>query len=366
MKTYLTYIWKSLLSSYFLSCILFILIFVLGDLFSHFYIFLKATQKTRTFIGFLILSHYFALLPRIYHMLAPFIITFASLFSILRLKNRRELLIFISSGIPLYKIIGAFLIGTLFLSFSIFLNLEWVLPKWPFHGISSKLENWTHPSPLVDGKNRILYARTYYPISKEIRFPHKKSSPHSFAFVLLERTQTGLSKRIILAKTAKWSEKKEKWLLRNVQIKDIHGKKAFLNNPPYHLPLLWLKTDIFPKDLESVSGMREDFLGVLDLWDGYQRRRLYKIKIKLFSRLASFFLPFLLTLIGASFLLMPHTLGAIGSMLWALLTMFLFLLSIFLFEALGMAKVLPSLFSIFFPYFVFAILGIEALGKVET
>lgn len=335
------------------------MVVILGDLFTNLHLFLNEQKKTGEAIYKLMVLHYIFLIPRYYYMLGPYIILMASLFTIVLMKKNRELQILMASGISLARCCLPLLGGTLLLSFTLVLDLEVLLQGWPFELPSQSLQKASSPSPLVDRNNNIVYGTRYFSQQKEFLASPKKP----MGLIITQRNSEGVLTGHISAKRAWWKEEKQCWVLEKGWAMEMdrrgHQKKI------HSFDQYFFYTDLRPLDFESVSGMQDEYLSVLILWEQYHRRALTEIKAKLYYRMAYFLQPLILVLLGVPLLLQRKDLHPALGVILCLLLSGLFFAFVMVFQALGTAGIFSPLSSAWVPYFVFAFIGVEMYCHME-
>ena len=334
LKTYLWFLFLSTAISY--------LVFLLGDLLSNFSTFFLS-KKQSLFQS--ILLHYLAELPKTLTLLSPFIIIASTFFAILWFEKRRELHILYSSGISPLSLLFPLWMGSALFTLFLFFNIEWVIPHWPFRSPIRERSRKLYPAPLKDQQNRLFFCQVYYADTEEILGKH-----NSMGLLILEEDA------FWVAKKGRWNRKKQLWELTHTWHYRRGQWKFF--------PKLEWKTNIHPDDLESVSSLRSDFLGVISLWKKYKRRKLPLLELKFYQSLLFYFRPFLFVLLIFLAFTEPHW-GLGKSLLVAASLLVFFEIFSYLLSALSKGSLFPPLWATFFPYCFTFLLGLEWLAQRE-
>jgi len=217
------YILKNFSVSLIYLIILFILLFIIVDIFGHLDEFIRAKIN----IG-LILNYYFNYIPLIFTQVLPFAGLVAIIYSLGNLQRYNEITAMHSCGVSLFKIIRPYIISGLFLSLITYLLNEKINPH-AFRTIYDLKENFEKGKvkknfieniTLYGKDNRIIYARKYDTEKKIL-----------YDLVILEHDRNQILTNKITAKLAIWEEKK--WKLYGIVLYNLDPEGNFVGEPKY-------------------------------------------------------------------------------------------------------------------------------------
>lgn len=213
MKLLDKYLLKQFVKHFFTVNVAFASIYLLVDFIEKFDDFTRAGKPLSLALKFFLLN-----IPFVVDQLGPILILLSGVISLGILNHTNELTALKAGGIPLKKIVQPFIAGGMLLTLLMLAAAQWLLP----YTITTTNEIWHEQ---VQGKLPLgIYrnGRYYYKGIEgfySFQWPNRKKL--LFKNLSYSRWDENYNaKALITAKYAKWSEKKNRWILDVVQVQE--------------------------------------------------------------------------------------------------------------------------------------------------
>lgn len=331
-----------------------ILMFLVTDGFNHLDQFHSFAQKTGRPLGRIITSHYAAVLPDIYYLLAPFVTLVAAMWVVFELRRNNELVPLQAAGVPPWRVTAPLFVAAAILAGVMYADKEFVIPVF----VEQHRENTTLRkaqiliNPIPDKVDGVLSARFFVPKTG----------------TLVEPRYTQLDARhgeavCAIASRAYYSEKWEGWIFQNgFRITRDGAADRYEKIDEFGV---LVGTDIRPQDVECAAIDMLGYLPSSKLREQYERIPAFRhIKVELGRRTAYPCASIVLLLIGLPFVLRGDKSAAAVGLLVCIGMCLLFFLLTALFEDMGARPGgIPPLLAAWLANVTFLVPGLAAFAR---
>jgi lipopolysaccharide export system permease protein len=297
--------------------------FVVTDGFNHVDVFHAAATKTHRPLGAIIASHYAAVIPDVYYLLAPFVTLVAAMWVVFELRRNNELVPLQAAGVAPWRVTLPLFLAAFLLAFVMYADKELVIPSFykQYRTMTNLKRTHVLINPIPDTQEGVLSARFFMPETLELEDARYTK--------LDSRGGEAVS---AIASSAHYIE--GGWVFEDgFRMERVAGEDRF--TPISHAGLL-IPTDVRPLDVESAAVDTFGYLTSAQLREQILRIPAFRhISVELWRRTAYPCASIILLLIGLPFVLRgDKSAAAIGLMVCIALCALFFILTAF-FEDLG-------------------------------
>ncbi len=302
-----------------------VLMFVVTDGFNHLDTFHATAQKTGRPLMKIIASHYSAVIPDIYYLLAPFIALVAAMWVVFELRRNNELVPLQAAGVAPWRVTAPLFFAAAVLAGVMYADKELVIPHFAAQYREATNLKKAHIliNPIPDRTEGVISARYLRPSTGE----------------LVEARYTQLDERhgeavCAVASRAYYSKVWKGWMFQDGFRITREGDKDRYEAIDHDGVLI--DTDVRPEDVESAAVDMLGYLSSAKLEEQYQRIPAFRhIKVELGRRTAYPCASLVLLLIGLPFVLRGDKSAAAVGLLVCIGLCLLFFLLTALFEDMG-------------------------------
>ncbi len=271
-----------------------LLMFTVTDGFSHVDQFYSIAKSSGRSIADVIASHYAAVVPDIYYLLAPFVTLVAAMWVVFEVRKNNELVPLQAAGIAPLRVMLPLFVAAFLLGGVMYADKELVIPAFAAqHKEDTNLKR-SHVliNPIPDQKNGVLSARYYAPKQR----------------VLVEARYTrldplGAEAVCAIASSAYYAEKEKGWVFQD-GFRIEHPSSYMAIGHEGVLEGVLIETDIRPADVECAAVDMLGYLTSKQLREQYLRIPAFRhIAVELWRRTAYPCASLVLLLIGIPFVL---------------------------------------------------------------
>ncbi len=350
LKTIDIYIIKKFLGTFFFSIALILAIVIVFDLAEK----MEDFMENKTPMSEIIFVYYFNFLPYFANFFSPLFIFISVIFFTSKLTNNSEIVAILCSGVSYPRLMKPYFISALFLAIFSFVLTGYVIPPANKKRIDFELK-------YIDGAQSFLK-----------RNVHRQIAPGQFAYIESYDVSTDIGYRFSLEKfeeeelqsklmseRVQWDSIALKWKVINYYIRDY---KAGVVQEVKKGATLDTVINLYPQDfkmvLKSIATLSSPELN--QFIEDQQMRgddNLEAYKVERYSRFASPFSTFILTLIGVSLATRKKRGGTGLNIAAGIALSFVYILFMQVFTELAKANALPSLLAVWMPNIIFLIVG---------
>ncbi len=349
------YLLKGFIQSLLYCLALFLVLFIVIDVFNHLDEFLKHGVSLR-----IIISYYLYSVPSIFVQVVPIAVLVAILYMLGNLSRHNEILALKASGISSFHILAPYLFMGVLISFSVFLLNEKVVPHTAvtstsiMEGLIEKgKKNFDERSiknvTLFAKGNRMVFAREF-----EI------STGTLYDVVLFEDDPHRLVQNKVTAKKAKYED--DAWTFYDT-IRYQMNRRGELAAEPVFSDSLRVGLEARPIDFLKESSQVE-FMSTRQMdeyiqhLEGASKKLAKKLLVDFYYKIAFPFVSFVVVLIGAPLALRGVRSGALRGVGISVILVVLYFGIDSICLALGKGGHLPAFFSAWFSNLFFSAVGI--------
>ncbi|MGF1602246.1 MAG: LptF/LptG family permease [Thermosynechococcaceae cyanobacterium] len=296
----------------------------------------------------------------------PMAMLLASLLSMSRLSADGELMALRSSGISLYRLVGAVVLFGLLVTGGMFMFEELLIPTTQ-QQVHTLLETPLSQG-VVGGQDRNIFYQEYGPDREVKRFFYAQRADGNKlrGLTILDFTKPD-AKQVISAESARWNAAGNTWLFRNGTIYAVTASGAQQSVLDFDEQQLSLPRD--PLDL--AHPVREPEAMTIAQAQRYRstiektgdRQQIQKASIQLQRKLALPFTPVIFALVGSSLGIRSRRLSASTGFGFSVLVVLAQYLAIFVTNIWGKAGILSPLMAAWLPNVLGLALGFVILAK---
>lgn len=343
------YILKKFLSAFFFVVAILVTIVCVIDL----------TEKNDDFIEHnlsfsQILGYYIVFIPYIANFITPIIVFIATVFTASKMAGHTEIIAILSSGVSFKRMIAPFMAGACIIAALSFWVTGYILPNankkrvaFEIAYVKSPYRNTEKNIHLKIGPNSYAYMESY-----------NNTNDVGYRFTLEKIDGTKLAAKL-QARRIEWNEEKEKWILKEWQLRQFDG----LNEAVSQGSEMDTTLAMVPKDFGSTYHLQETFtLPELKAYITELKARgadnIIIYEIEKYIRYMTPFAALILTFIG---LIMSSRKSRGGSGLMiaiGFLLMFLYIVLFVFAKSIAEAKSMPPLLAVWVPNILFTIIGL--------
>ena len=356
------YLIRSFLSALFYCLAVFLILFIVIDLFTNLDDFLKHSVSMA-----ILLSYYGYFIPTILVQVVPIACLVAVLFVIGNLSRHNEIIALKASGISAFHILLPYFFVGILISFAVLLMGEIVVPQSSLtsasimEGLIKKGkkdfgERALNKVTLYGRDNRMIYAREFEISSKTMHdvviFQNNRLEAY--------QTQTKAKKAVY---------ENDQWIFYDVIQYRTNRRGEVVGNPEFSQKLIF-PLDQKPEDFIH-EGSQVEFMNSKQLKEyiehlgGASKKLVQKMSVDLHYKIAFPFVSFIVILFGAPLAMKTGRGGAmlgIGTS-FALVLLYYGIASLCL--ALGKGEYLPPVFAAWFGNLFFAVIGIYLIKNTS-
>ena len=353
------YLVKNFLSALFYCLFVFVILFIIIDVFNNLDEFLK-----HGFHLTVILSYYLYLIPMILVQIVPISSLVAILFTLSSMSKHHEIVAIKASGVSTFHIISPYLFVGILMSFSVFLLNELVVPQTSLtssaimegviqKGKTNMEERSINNVTLYGQNNHMIFAREFVITARTL-----------YDVVILESGPHQTSKSKLMAKKAVYKD--GVWTFYDAMKYYMNRRGDMVGEPIFNekieLPLAEKPEDFIHKASQLEFMNIKQLKNYIDQLGGSKSTR--RLMVDLHHKIAFPFVSFIVILIGAP---LAMTTGRSSGMLGigtSLLVVVLYYAINSICLALGKGEILPPLAAAWLTNVFFAGVGIYLIRRV--
>jgi len=364
MKILDRYIAKPFIISYFYSIILFLLIYVVIDIFGH----LDEIMSQSVSFGIL-MAYYLNFAPIIIIQVSPIAMLISTLYNLSHLNKNNEITGMRASGISIWKIISPMIIFGAIITILILFVDNLVVAR--AYNISSSIkQKYIESSSSGDSKNKKVYQNVTLYASKN-RLIYARSfdqGTSTLKYIIIH--QHDANQNLSLKISAEKAEYKDnQWTFYNVSVVNVDNTGKILDKPEFYSKKV-IDLNEKPRDFLTQNSSIEymgikNMLKYIKIFSGGSKRVLTRLKAIVYNKILFPFTNIIVIFIGAAFALKVSRGGIMLGMGMGLIIALLYYFFYALFSGIAKSGILPPLLSSVFPHIFFVWIAYYNIKKLN-